>query len=403
MKAIILKKYILLLFVAICLFTVFIYLEKYNVEFSSRLNSEKGLSEQSIHVLKNLHGTKAIKIEVYTNKTTAISKTINKFFIPYKRINKDINIEFVDPVSHSSKVQQNAITMQGEMLLTFLDNDNTKSIHITELSESAIINAILRLLNDTDEWLIMAEGYGMANVEDDSGSGLSDLLIHLKKVGVHIARMPLNSSLVLPDNVKVILLPNPKEKLDTEIVNWIQQQMQQGISFWWLNDVNAARQAELELLLDIMSGSKTLIDSEYSSVITEYPMHAITENFNQPIYIAEGIEIIASSWATLIRTENNTSIAVAKQFDKSRVVITGDSDILSNQYLNAVANKSMVFRTIDWLFYHDDRINIPVQINKHTQLVLSQIELVILSVIFLLLIPLILLLMAWKKWRKSRA
>jgi hypothetical protein len=87
---------------------------------------------------------------------------------------------------------------------------------------------------------------------------------------------------------------------------------------------------------------------------------------------------------------------------KSRLIIVGDSDFISNQYLSQAANKSMIERMVDWLLYHNDRINIPVQINKNTQLVLSQTQLIALSVIFLLFIPLLFLSMAIIVWRKNR-
>lgn len=397
------KKSIPLIVAIVVTTLLFIYLEKNSNNYALKVDKSKGLNQQSVHVIESLTGDKAVKFEIYTRANSAIGKKIKQFFAPFKRINPEIQVEFINPTTQPSKVKLNAVTIQGEMVLRHIDETNLGKINITELSESAVVNAIRKLQNNQDEWLIFAEGYGMQSVNDDSASGLSKLLLHLKKLGIHVARMPLNVSLILPDNVKVIVLPSPREILDNTIVAWLQTQMDKGISIWWLNDIENT-QPQLELSMDVMIGEKTLInDKDYSGSISEFPNNIITENFNQPIYIAEANVIIADSFTPLIQTQNKQRLAVSRQLNNSRLVITGDADFITNQYLNAAANKALTTRIIDWLFYHDDRINIPVHINENTQLYLSQTQLILLSVVFLLLIPLLFLFIAGKQWRASRA
>ncbi len=397
------KKSIPLIAAIVILTLLFIYLEKNTSRYALQVDKSKGLNQQSIHVIESLTSNKAVKFEVYTRADSSIGKKIKQFFAPFKRINPEIQIEFIDPTTQPSKARLNAVTIQGEMVLRHLDETSLGKINITELSESAVVNAIRKLQNSQDEWLIFAEGYGMQSVNDDTDSGLSQLLLHLKKLGFHVARMPLNVSLILPDNVKAIVLPSPTEILDNEMVAWLQTQMDKGIAIWWLNDIDNT-QPQLELAMDMMIGEKSLInDEDYSGSITEFPNNIITENFNQPIYIAEANAIIADGFTPLIQTQNKENLAVSRQLNNSRIVITGDADFINNQYLNVAANKALSTRIIDWLLYHDDRINIPVHINENTQLYLSQTQLVLLSVVFLLLIPLLFLFIAIKQWRASRA
>jgi len=401
MNTIILKKYLLLLLFAMVLFTVFIYLEKNNIEYSYKLDDKKGLNQRSIHIMDNLRGDNAVKFAVYSNRNTAIARKIKKFFKQFQRSNEHIQVEFIDPVANPAKAKQNAITMQGEISLSYVDEKRLERINITELSESAIINSVLRLQNMNDEWLIFAEGYGMRTIEDETARGLSQLLIHLKKMGVHIARMPLNPLVELPENVKVIVLPSPTKSLDEDMVIWLQKQSNQGISLWWLNDIGNSDQIHLELALDVMSGSEITI-SQDSATLRTFPQHIITENFNQPIYFPDAKQVLASDYQALLKTADNLTLAITKQLANSRIVITGDSDFISNQYLNAAANRSFTVRIVDWLFYHDDRVNIPVQINENTQLFLSTRQLLILSVFFLIMLPVIFIIIAWKQWRAAR-
>ena len=401
MNTIILKKYLLLLLIAMVLFVAFIYLEKHSVEYSYKLDDKKGLNQRSIHIMNSLRGDDAVKFSVYSHSNTAISKKIKKFFKQFQRSNEHIQVEFIDPVTNPAKVKQNAITMQGEISLSYVDKTRLERINITELSESAIINSVLRLQNMNDEWLIFAEGYGMRTIKDDTAGGLSQLLIHLKKMGVHIARMPLNPLVELPENVKVIVLPSPTEILDEEMVSWLQKQSNQGISLWWLNDLGNSDQIHLELALDVMSGDEATMNHD-SAALRIFPQHVITENFNQPIYFPDARQVLASDYQALLNTVDNQTLAITKQLTSSRIVITGDSDFISNQYLNAAANRSFTIRIVDWLFYHDDRINIPVQINEDTQLFLSTTQLLVLSIFFLIILPVIFIIIAWKQWRAAR-
>lgn len=398
----IVKKYVLLLFVSLSLLVIFILLEKSNKSF--KINNDKDLSAQSVKVIESLVDEKAVKFEIYSNKNSVVAKKIFKFFSRFKEINNQIIIEFIDPSTNPSKAQNNSVTIQGEIVLTFVDETRINKVNITELSETSIINAVLRLQNDKDEWMVIAEGYGMRSIDDDTSQGLSKLLLNLKKIGFHIARMPLNTALVLPEKVKVIALPHPKEQLDEQMVAWLLRQSESGISIWWLYDVDSVAQPYLELAFDVLIGEKKKLDGdEYSAVLSGFPQHKIVENFNQPIYLAESVEIISSNSQVFIQTSEKESLAISKKSSSNRLVISGDTDFVSNQYINAAANSSLSIRIVDWLFYHDDRINVPVKVNKNTQLLLTKSQLLILSVLFLILIPLFFMIVAFKQWRKNRA
>ncbi len=379
----------------------FVFVEKQNLQFE--LGDSKGLSEKTVHLLKQLKDDKQVVFTVFSRQDSIITNKIKKFFYPFKAINPSLKIEFVDPTTNPSDVKKYGITMQGEMVVSFQDQSQLKKINVTELSESAISNSLLRLINQTDEWVVFAENFGMKTIGDESDTGLSQLLIQLKKNGFNIARMSLNNSIVLPENVKLLILAKPVEILSSEMVGYITQLMENGMSLLWLDDVDA-NQVSLELALGSLSGDKVMIEGEKSSAyLSKFPQHAITQNFNQPIFIAEAKEIVLDGADVFIANDNNKTIAVAQQLSKSRLIIVGDSDFVSNQYLKAAANKSMIERMVDWLLYHDNRINIPVQINQNTQLFLTQTQLIVMSVVLLLLIPLFFLFMAFKWWRKNCA
>ena len=395
------KLYLSVIVAIFALSALFVYVEKQNYQLV--MDASKGLSERTIHLLEKLKNEKSVKFTVFSRQDSIVADKIKKFFSPFKVINNSIAIEFVDPTTNPSEIKKHAISMQGEMVLSYQDQSQLRKINITELSESAISNAILRLQNQNDEWIVFAERFGMKTINDESDTGISRLLMHLKKSGFNVARMPLDNSMILPENVKLLVLAKPSKVIPSQIVDYLSQLMNKGVSVLWLDDVDAS-QVSLELVLGSFSGDEIIItDKKNSNYLSKFPPHAITQNFNQPIFIAQAKEISLAEGKAFIETEDNKVIALAKELPNSRLVIVGDSDFISNQYLSSVANKSMIERMIDWLLYHDNRINIPVHINKNTQLVLTQTQLLALSVVFLLAIPLLFFAMAVKWWRKKRA
>lgn len=395
------KLYFKVVFITALLSVLFYFIEKQNYQYV--LDDSKDLSEKTVHLLKQLKGDKKVVFTVFSRQDSVVAKKIKKFFRSFKVENPSIKLEFVDPTLNPSDVKKYGITMQGEMVVSFQDQSQLKKINITELSESAISNSLLRLINQSDEWIVFAESFGMKTIGDESNTGLSNLLIHLKKSGFNVARMPLNKSIVLPDNVKLLILAKPIDPFTSEMVDYIMELMNNGTSLLWLDDVDSS-QASLELALGAFSGNKIVFEGKKSSAYTsQFPQHGITQNFNQPVFIAEAKEISLENSQTIIQTKDNHSIGQAKVLAKSRLVIVGDCDFVTNAYLNSAANKSMIERIVDWLLYHDNRIDIPVQINQNTQLFLTQTQLIVMSVVFLLMIPLFFLFMAFKWWRKNRA
>ena len=397
------KKYSLLVVLMIVLSVLFIYLEKSSQQFSVVLDDSHALNQQTIKILQTLKGEKAIQIDIYTDKSSALADKMSDFFQRFQRVNSDIGYQFINPTENPDQVRLNAVSMQGEMVLSLKNSENKKSVNITELSESAVINSILRLLNPSNQWIVFAEGFGMSKIDDESPSGLSNLLIYLKKTGLQVARMPLNPDVQLPEQVKLIIFPGPTDTLSDEMTSWILSQMNKGVSIWWLTDTFVENQDNLELAFDILSGEEILNDDKpFSDVVSAFGNHPITENFNQPVYLAGIREIQSDQWNNLLQTEKGKSLFLARQYDNSRAVISGDVDFISNQLINVAANKAMILRIIDWLTDNDKRLNLPITVNSDTQLYLTQTQLLILSVLLMIVIPLVFLSIAFKQWRKAR-
>src|SRR4029078_8096214 len=71
-----------------------------------------------------------------------------------------------------------------------------------------------------------------------------------------------------------------------------------------------------------------------------------------------------------------------------RVVVIGDGDFLSNSFLGNGGNAEFGQRVFDWLLGDDDQISVPDRTAPDRALALTQAQLGVLSVVFLVALPL---------------
>ena len=151
--------------------------------------------------------------------------------------------------------------------------------------------------------------------------------------------------------------------------------------------------------------------------VTEYKPHVITQGFRLASFfpvarsvrkapqIATGDEVTelaltgAGSWAEtdLKELENGKAefnekadpigplplaVAVRREGSKSRLAVFGDSDFVSNGYLNLSGNKDLAFNTVAWLAADELAISIRPRARKTTPLYLKEMDQE-----FLLLVP----------------
>jgi ABC-type uncharacterized transport system involved in gliding motility auxiliary subunit len=89
---------------------------------------------------------------------------------------------------------------------------------------------------------------------------------------------------------------------------------------------------------------------------------------------------------------------------EQRVVVIGNGDFLSNSFLGNGGNRALGERIFDWLLGDDKLINMPPRGAPDRALDVSQAQLDVLSIGFIVALPLLLLVIGGAiAWRRRRA
>ncbi|WP_154224468.1 hypothetical protein [Marinicella rhabdoformis] len=350
-----------------------------------------------------LNQQKHTDIDVFATENSDAGKKVAEFLSPVISLLPDVRVNYLDPASQVEVMAQHGISRQGSMLVrqggTVEDPEGGHLFVMKELSYEQWFNGLKKLQTPKDDWLVLLEGFEGGDLRGEAPEGFEQWYQSIKNAGYQVAMMSWQEGLNLPSNVKLIMLLAPKKEVSGEVVEWLQQQITQGVSIWWLTEPEQAQQQNhLSLLFDVMP-----LDSFYAGplVLKDFPDHAINQSFDRPIDLYQAMTFETAS-DQVWQNEQGQTLAAAQVMGESRLLVTGDSDFVNNGRLLSGGNLEMSLRQLDWLLGIDDRIDLPTIGMAQSQIHLTKNQVLLYSVLMLLVLPGLLLLVALGVWYRNR-
>lgn len=428
---------------------------RYNFESDWTANNRNTLSDGTIQLLEKIPQPVKIISFLPKSKLLANRKYIIEFVAKYQKYKKDITLEFIDPNTAPDKVRKMNITTYGEMVVEYQGRNE----HITQLKEQTLSNTLQRLLRQGKRKLLFITGHGERKPYGRANFNWSDFASKLKIKGFNSEEINLGATPYIP-KVAALIIANPQVALLPGEVKIILDYVKQGGNLLWLQEPGESLFG-LQPLADLL-GVKFLpgtivdptakmmnVDDPTFSLVTRYPTHPITQNFQYMSIFPRAVGIkdkednkqweskaflktANNSWSetgpvkgvidynhgkdipgpltigmTLTRKQDKDKDEkknkLEKILSKQRIVILGDGDFLSNAYLSNQGNLNLGHNIINWISHDDNFISIPTSDAPDSQINIGEIMGAIIALMFLILLPLGLLasgILIWLKRRK---
>ena len=423
------------------LFLVFIAMlawlgQRYNFSYDATENNRNTLSPASIELLKKIDGPVSITSFV------AQSERIEKFIKRYQRYKKDISLSFIDPDIEPQLARENGIRVKGELVLRY--GDRRENLQV--LTEQVMSNVLQRLARSAERYIVFLEGHGERSPRGQANHDLSDWATQLQARGLNTQTINLGATQKIPENVAALVIAGPQVDLLPGEMSIIGNYLANGGNLLWLAEPGElhglgalAEQLGIEFLPGMIVDPTTQrlgLDDPRITVIAEYGTQAVTNNFSNltlfpqasAIDLVEGSEwqadpfliTAANSWSEtgplkgelgldagedipgplnlgVILTRNQSTDTQQEQ----RVIVVGDGDFLSNQYLGNAGNQDLGLNLVNWLSRDDTFLDIPVKTATDLSLELSPSTAGFIGLIFILL-PIVLLVVGFLIWQRRR-
>jgi hypothetical protein len=345
-------------------------------------------------------------IDVFALPDSPAAHLVGNFLQPLLGSLHSTEINYIDSSQNPELVQQYGIQKQGEMVV----HSSDQNFQLTSLSYEAFFNGLKRLDQPQDRWIVFFDNLSSHSFSQSSNSiqnsSYSEWLSQLLAANYQAMVLTWQPQMSLPKQAQLLVMAAPASSLTDEQIQWLEVQIIQGRSVLWLTDPRYATvQPALSLLFDVMHTGAFHQDQ---LVIKDFPEHLINQQFDRPLDLFEVMPFETANQALWLNT-NGQILASTQQLNElsdnnlnSRLMVIGDSDFLSNQYLYSGGNLEMSYRLIDWLLQHDERIDLPSIGVGNTQLHFSKIEILWFAGFMLILFPLLLMMTAGYFWRKSK-
>lgn len=417
---------------------------QYRFEYDFTANKRNSLSPVTIKLLEKIPGEIKITSFIPDSAMQSSHKYVRELVGRYQKYKKDITLEIINPDIAPDKVRQLRVTHYGETIVEYQGRNE----HINQLNEKHLSNTLQRLLRQGERLVLFVSGHGERSPDGKANFSWSHFATKLHDKGFKTALLKLAENPRI-ENASAVVIASPQTDFLPGEVKLLLEYIKQGGNLLWAQEPATSLHGLKPLadLLGIDFYPGTIVDPTTQmlnikdptfSLITSYPQHAITRDFQYISIFPRAVGIVHNkdkdNWQakpflqTAPRSWSETGVlkgsidynkdsdfvgpltiglAMTKKNDEKnkkqqRIVILGDGDFLSNTYLGNQGNMSIGFNIMNWLSNDDDFLDIPDNSAIDRQIVISDLAGAIFGLFFLVVLPLVLLISGILIWYRRR-
>ncbi len=400
------------------------------------------LTAPTLELLQQLSGP--VEATVFVGADAQLRRSIDNFLQRYVEAGTQWQLTYVDPASEPERVRELNVRTQGELRLAHNSREET----VVNLSEQSVTNALFRLARASDVFVGYSFGSGERDLRGTGDFDLGTFGVALAERGIVAQPVDLLLNAGIPENVKLLIVTQPRSELLPGVASAIRLHLQRGGNLLWLADPGPLH--GLETLLDelrLESYPGVLVDAVASSrgqdpfapVISRYGDHPLIRDFSMQTLFPRirAWRALDSTWTVspLIQSTRNSwnetgdllgelgldaadeqrgplplALALTRSLSagdqsiqlQQRVVVVGDGDFLANRFIGNGGNLDLGLRTVDWLLADDRFVEVPARRTPDRRLQLSDRQVGWLAVWWQMVVPGLLALIGVWCYRRVR-
>ncbi len=354
------------------------------------------LSEQTKSVLNDLN--KEVKIWAFYKKSDEMRA--QDLLEQYGYRSHFIKYEFVDPNQKPQLARQYGITQYNTVVVECGNKRET----ITDLNETNLTNAIIKVSRDLDKVVYFTVGHGERDIEDSGPRGYKIAADGIRKENYQVKTLNLAEKKSIPEDCSVLIIASPKSDFFSFELDTIKKYIDNGGKLMVLLDPEW-KPALVKFLENykIKVGDNVVVDASGLGqlfgmgpevpLVGQYSNHPIFKDFKVMTFYPQACSVEAttkgetgvgsqvlfktspSSWAETDYRKSSVKFdpdkdlrgpvplaAVATKTvqgnKKARILVIGDSDFAMNAYIRNSGNYDAFLNEVNWLAEEEDLITI---------------------------------------------
>jgi ABC-type uncharacterized transport system involved in gliding motility auxiliary subunit len=384
---------------------------RHSYRFDLTANKRHSLSPQSQQLLAEL--PQAVKATAFYQDTQAGRENVKDLLDQYASYSQQFTYEFIDPDRNPGLAKRYSITSYGTIVLERGDKEEK----VLTADEENLTNALLKVIRDGKKVVYVLEGHGEHSIDSNERDGYAEAKRAIEGQNYEVKKVNLLTEGRLPDDAAIVLIAGPrKDLLEAELAEITRFIDHGGKVFFMLDPEGPPSVAKYLTNYGIQVADGAVVDlvsrlfgADYlMPVITSYEPHPITKNFDIASFLPLALAVKTTdampervSAQILAKTSPNSwlkrdmnelkaelrnegrpllnegrdekgPVAVAavatvtipprgtgeQPTKRARLVVFGDSDFASNNYLNLSGNRDLFLNTVSWLAEEENLIAI---------------------------------------------
>lgn len=401
------------------------------------------LAPQTVSLLRQLD--QDVTIYAFTQKGSDEERKGQELLDTYRSHSPRLQVRVIDPDQHPAQAKEFGVSQYGTVVVTTAAGRKARGAALTE---AEVTRALLRALRDHGQAIYFLEGHGEHELTDNLKPGYFQLRESLEQEGYIPKSIRILGGEPIPDDAAVVVVGGPKIPLQPAEVAGLRRYLGRGGRLAVLADPQTDTGLE-ELLAEwgitlgagvvVDQGARTFGGSFTLPLVTIYTTHEIVRELRLPTLFPEARPVLvdghneqyaglplaqtsAQSWAELnvavlppaydagresrgpftlgVAAHPRTMLSDLK--GSPRLVVMGDSDFVSNVYVNFSGNRDLFLNILSWLVQGLDQFTIRPQEAQVSPIILSEQQAKLLFAIPVLALPLTITVTGWSIWRYRR-